>query len=229
MRKNLQTKLMNGLAFIKMNWAKLVMRLRTHKDISSSHTLLPNCSNLLYCDFITVSVTGNTDIVGGNSNWSLILAEYADLIRTPKSSNIFDLWNKISLTEVKLDIVDTMLTILKDLYNVEAANALANLGYDVVEDLDDHDAYMLQLEMIDREAKTLFVVLNQYIAEYKKLAPEGVDLKPRTQMDFEKELQILARYGYKINKRKDTVLEFAAAVNAFIEEKNTVSNGKKAI
>lgn len=104
---------------------------------------------------------------------------------------------------------------LKVEYSGEIAEALMLLGYDLVEDLEDREAYLRQIYMVESEAKTLVIMLNQYVNEYKLMFPEG-EYK-RTRADYEKELAILGKYmGYRLNDI--TVSEFAGIVNLYMDQ-----------
>lgn len=186
--------------------------------------LLPTCRTLLYKEFIHASVTGDTKRVGGPENWAAILKEFAELVVTDKGNNVLDVWLKIEQMEWKIGFAATMIDMLRDgVYIEEAAEALFNMGYDYVDNCDDHEEYLKKLNMVENEAKTLVVILDQYYKEYMLLVPEHQQ-KPRTEMDFEQELAVLRRHGYKINKNKNTVFEFCAVLNSFIDEMKAKSN-----
>ncbi len=171
--------------------------------------------NILWRTFIEVSVTENYSLVGGPEKWEEILCEYADNVRSPKSENIFDCWRKIRFIEFKIEFVQTALSVLNDFYSERVALCLVELGFDYIENNQDTTVYRRSLQRLETEAKVLLVLYNQYQAEYASLNKSSGDSK-RNRMDFEKEMAILRKDGYKI-KKSTTVLEMCAIINTFIE------------
>jgi hypothetical protein len=172
----------------------------------------------LYKDFIDVSVTQKYELVGGELNWIDILEEYASLVSSEKSDDIFDCWRKIEFTERKIDFVHTALSYLKDFYNKDIAEALVDFGFDFIEYNGDTEVYHKKLKSIENQAKVLIVLLNQYYNEYQLLSKKFGGDHERTRMDFEKEMAVLRKAGYKINIRKIYTFEMCAIINAFLDE-----------
>jgi len=114
------------------------------------------------------------------------------------------------------------------LYVVSAANALLEAGFDYIENIEDDKAYQRQLDMVENEVASVVVRLNQYKAQYDKLVPTD-EAKQRTALDFDKEIAVLAKHGYKIDKRTQTVMEYCAAVNVFFEELKKTSNARSKV
>lgn len=180
---------------------------------SSSGSLL--IEKILWRTFIEVSVTNNFSLVGGEDKWEDILCEYADNIHSPKSDNIIECWNKIKFIEAKIKFVGIALDILKDVYLEKIVLCLCELGFDYIENNQNVVAYHKSLEMLDIEARVLIVLLNQYQTEYISLAGNSENIK-RTRMDFEKEMAILRKAGYKI-KKNTTTFQMCAIINSFID------------
>ena len=104
---------------------------------------------------------------------------------------------------------------MKDFYSEKVALSLVEMGFDYVEDKRG-DEYTKQLELLEREAMAQVVMLNQYYKEYENMS-QGAAESSRTFMDFEKDIAVLRKLGYKIGN-KTTVFEYCAVVNAFIDE-----------
>lgn len=228
-RKLWQTKQGNGSGFTKKV---------TKQNFASGQTVLENrskdiihpkktCSNTLYATFIKVYVTKEYNRIGGQEVWEDMLQEYSGLIKTQNSDKIFEIWKSINFNEWRLLVVETCVSGLREMYSEVAANALVEAGFDYVVNLEDDEAYQKQLDFIVVEANTVTVVLNQLYIQYNGLLPKNEETTDRKEIDFDKELAILKKHGYGINKRKQSVMEFCAAVNAFLDEvKNMKRHGK---
>jgi hypothetical protein len=181
------------------------------KDFQSTDLLLLTCSTLKYSDFLKYLLEEEIP----PENWIELQAEFSELLRTPKTENITQLWKKIVYTDWKVKMLSASVAYLKVEYSGEIAEALMLLGYDLVEDLEDRELYLRQIYMVESESKTLVIMLNQYTNEYKLMFPEG-EYK-RTRADYEKELAILGKYmGYRLNEI--TVSEFAGIVNLYMDQ-----------
>jgi hypothetical protein len=158
--------------------------------------------------------------------WAEIMHEYSETIKTEKSVNIFEAWRKCVYTFWKMSIIEAVIFKfrLKDsytglyLYDEKEAEAVMLLGYDMIDKPDNEEKYLHQILMLERESMTLVVMLNQYNQEYKLLAPDGENPVIRTIADYDKELAVLSKFmGFQINKKKVTVAEVCAIINAYIE------------
>jgi hypothetical protein len=157
--------------------------------------------------------------------WANIVTGFSDLIKTPKSNSVFELHKKIKFTESKMFFLEKALTYLKSEYDADIATAICEWGYELIEPKDDRDAYLKQIYLVEGEAKTLVVMLNQYIAEYRVLCPENESTVNHDRMKYEKEIKILSRFhGYRINTNKETCFTMAALINIFLEA-NKKDNG----
>ena len=178
--------------------------------------LHPTCETLKYYTYIEVSVTDNFDLVGGEENWSEILQEFSSLIKTEKSNSILECWKKINVAERKMEFVESTLLFFKEWYSEPVALALVEMGFPYIQNLENTEDYRRQLELVDIQVRAQIVFLNQYYQEYSALT-KGASLEKRDRMDYQKEMAILRKDGYKINK-KTTVFEMAAIINSFLEE-----------
>jgi hypothetical protein len=153
------------------------------------------------------------------SAWDDILQEYSDLIKTEKTTNVFDLYKRLTTTRFKLAYLGWTLSFLKVEYKREYAERISSMGYDLIEDLEDREAYLRQIYMVENDAKFLVVQLNQLSNEYKLLNPgSGNQEAERTEMDYQKELAILSRFmGRWIQAEEITVFKFCSIVNAYLE------------
>lgn len=206
------------------------------QDIQLLATFHQKCETLIYdiftkilvtSDYNLLTITGSpkkSDLVNA---WMGIMQEYSDLIKTEKSINIFEAWKKCVYTYWKMVYVENFIFKCKlknpitglYCYNAAEAEQVMLLGYDLIEPpAEDEEKYLHQIEMLDRESKTLVVMLNQYNQEYKLLAPDETNPIIRTIADYDKELALLSKFmGYQINKRVVTVSEVCGIINAFIE------------
>lgn len=170
----------------------------------------------MYKDFVDAYVTEDYSKVGGKFGWADILEEFSSLIETTKSLGIFECWRKIVYLETKIQIINTCLTYLHDFYSKSIAEALVEIGLDFIEyDPEDLELYRKRLKGLDIQARTFIVILNQYYNEYDALNKGNTEEK-RTRMDFEKEMAILRKAGYKINIKKIYTFEMCAIINAYI-------------
>ncbi len=169
---------------------------------------------LIYWDFIQMMLGR----IEQPTNWDEIKAEFSEAIKTPKSTTIFECWKKIESLTNRMELVSVSCNFLKNIYDADIAAILQLNGYDYVQDLPERDAYLKQIYLIETEAKTMVVMLNQYYNEYRLLCPEGVMPSEPTVADYDKELAILSKFvGHRINKFEITTSEFCAYANLYIE------------
>ncbi len=180
----------------------------------STNGPLPTIETLIYWDFIQMML-GRID---KPANWDEIRAEFSEAIKTPKSSTIFDCWKKIESLTTKMNFVSLACNYLKHSYDTQIAEQLMLHGYDYVQDLPERDAYLKQIYLVETEAKTLVIILNQCYNEYRLLCPEGAGEDERTIVDYDKELAIISKFvGHRVNKFEITVSEFCAYANLYLE------------
>lgn len=154
------------------------------------------------------------------SNWEEILEEYSQLVATDKSTGVFELLKKINYNAAKLTFVNEAVKFMKKYgYDAEFADYLVQYGFDFIEPSEGEQLWK-QILLVESEAKSIIVMLNQYNVEYRKLVPEA-DLnntEKLEEMDYLKELAILSKFiGYHIKPEETYVTEFAAIVNTYIE------------
>ena len=197
----------------------LLEQTRSGSLLSATSPRRKTCSTLKYWIFIEVYVQEDYDRIGGKQVWDDIIQEYAGLIKTDEVVEAFDLWRQIEYNEWRLSVAETAISYLRDIYSAKGADALVEAGFSYIENLQDEKTYQKQLDFVTNETSSVVVVLNQLKTRYDKMFPPSEGEKPkRTEIDFDKELAILAKHGYKVNKRKQSVMEYCAAVNAFYEE-----------
>lgn len=164
--------------------------------------------------------------------WVEIRSEYAESIKTQKTTIVFDLYKKIIYTQWKMFALESLIFQLEEEFEEEAAMMLVELGFDLIENLTDRVAYLKQLEGVRIEANVLIVMLNQYVLEYEAAVNEdAVNTSGQpVELDSDKELAALSRFqGYRINKNKITVAEFIAIVNSFLDYIKNNKNGRSTI
>lgn len=227
-RKNWLIKLVNGLAFTSTNSGKNNTQ-SFNQVTDSSDTSRPNCRTILYKHFIDAYCENDFSNVGGKSNWFDVLIEYSELIKTEKSENIFKAWMRIEENNFKIEATEFCMDILRVNYSPAAAEWLTLFGFGFVENLDDHDAYLKQLDIIETESKMFVVLQNQLEIQYQQMIPERAKDIDKSRMSFEKDLAVLKKQGYGIDKNTQTVFEYCAAVNALIDEQKINKNGRSKI
>jgi hypothetical protein len=159
--------------------------------------------------------------------YDAIMLEFSDLIRTEKTTSVFDLYKRLSYTKWKLTYLGWALSYLKHQYKKEYAERISLLGYDLIEEMEDREAYLKQIYLVENDAKFLVVQLNQLSNEYKLLNPASTsEESERTAMDYQKELAILSRFmGKWIRADEITVFEFCSIVNAYLDYYKTKVSG----
>lgn len=188
-------------------------------QLNDTIALKKTCRNTLYTTFIKVYTTKEYNRIGGEKVWDDMLQEYSTLIKTENSDQIFDIWRRMQFNEWRLNIIETTVDSLREMYRASFADALVEAGFDYVENIEDDKEYQKQIDRVIVEAGTITVILNQLYIQYNNLVPkDGNEPVEKKEIDFDKELAILKKHGYGINKRKQSVMEYCAAVNAFIDE-----------
>jgi len=141
-------------------------------DIPLSNTFHQSITTLPYNRFIQIITTGKLYplIISGYlenealmNAWAVIQAEYSDAVKTPKSESIFMLGKKILNNRWQISLVDMCIYILKREYCSVSAGALADLGYPLVENIDDREQYLTQVYAIETEAKMLIILQNSNV------------------------------------------------------------------
>jgi hypothetical protein len=172
---------------------------------------------LIYWDFIQIMLGRKPQ----PENWDDIIAAHSEAIKTPKSTSVFECWKKIEFLTTKLNFVTLACNYLKHEHDDGIAEQLMLHGYDYVQPNDNRDEYLKQIYLVETEAKTLVVLLNQYYIEFKALSPEGENPSDITLEKYEKELGIVGKYlGFRINKFEVTCPEYCAFANLYIESNN---------
>lgn len=196
-------------------------REQKQSNIPLGDGLLLTCSNLLYSDYLEIM----QDKKEAPANWEDILQEYSSLIKTEKSTNVFDLLKKINFAAFKLTAVNEITLFMKKYgWDEEFSNTLAELGFDYIEECEGEDL-LRKIFLVETEAKSFFVLLNQYHAEYKRMVPEELQDETRQEIDYLKELAILSKFiGHRIKPNEIYVIEFCAIVNTFIEHNKARNN-----
>lgn len=209
-----------------------ISNMNSQQVIQFSSLYHHQCKTLCYRTFIDILLTKDYKllIIGGEppevellAAWKFIIDEYCSLIHTEKSDTIFEVYKKIIMCQWKLTFVENACAFLKVFWDEEIANALVDAGFDYINSLEDREQYLRQIYMVESEAKTLIVLLNQYTAEYKQLCPEDEAEVDRDEMDYQKELAYLSKFmGKRINPSKITVIEFCAIVNIYLDARRAI-------
>lgn len=186
------------------------------------------CSSLIYDSFLTVLTTGDLQVlvISGTPTqqelidaWDEIIQEYVSLVKTEKSTTIFNCWLKVIRTQWLLTLLTHALDALKMQYDEDIANAIAGQGFSLIQPMEDRQKYLKQIYFVEQEAKSLIVQLNQYTTEYKALCPTEAETEKTDIAEYEKELAILSKFmGYRIDKKVITVTEFTSILNVYLED-----------
>lgn len=167
-------------------------------------------------------ISGNPSPIELNEAWDKITREYGEILKTEKSENVFQLWKKIEHTRSMITFIERALMALKWRYDEEIASWLHNYGYSLITASEDRDEYLRGIYRVESEAKSLVVMLNQYLTEYKIVnpTPEEEITKP-ARIERVRDLMILSKFqGTMIRPESTSVMEYAAIVNLFIEHVN---------
>lgn len=152
--------------------------------------------------------------------WENIRFEYGYLMVTRKSKTILDLYNKIQYTHWKIDFIKECIWLLRNCgHDNNIAEYIQSLGYDLIEENEDNEAYLLSIHLIDIEARFLHVHLNQLYTEYKLVCPDNnLPIAVRTIQDYDRDLAIISKYmGFRIDKNNITTSEYCSYANVFNE------------
>lgn len=181
---------------------------------------IQTCRTLKYGTFIQILLKNNPTFYKiSKDNWKEILIEYSSLVATEKAKTIMTAYQRWFYTEWKINTLAQLLTFLKVVHDKDIAEAVQELGYDLVEFKEDREEYLKQIYLIENEAKTLVILRNQYLSEYKMLTGgETEEENDKDEMYYEKEIAIISKFmGFRIKKNKITVFEWAGCLNAYIE------------
>jgi hypothetical protein len=215
-------------------------RRRKQPAIPSGYSLHRSIRTLKYEAFVQIMIEDELRhlVISGNppvdelvSAWNAIATEYSEAIRSAKSQSIFECYKKIILLQARIQIVDSAILLLTERYDEEVAWILFNMGYPLIVPHNDRAAYLKNVERVRTEAKTLVVILTQYVNEYKMLSPDGPEIKKDYQSYLD-ELAVLSKYqGYALRMTDITVSEYCSIVNSFIAyyELQKKNNGRATI
>lgn len=227
-QKNSQRNTTQSSASTPMDSASGKLPEQTLPDSHLKSSYHRSCETLKYDTFLKVLISGDLNlltITGFPTEeelgiaWDAIQEEYSTLIATPRSTNVFELAKRISKCNFLIKFIGWATSHLKTKYSEQIALRIQDYGYPLIEkDAEQDRGNLKQIYMVESEAKTNIILLNQYTNEYKMLYPEGETPVDRTLMDYDKELAILSRFmGKWIRRKKITVWEFCTIVNAYME------------
>jgi hypothetical protein len=207
----------------------------TALDTHSIDTYHQECSTLKYNIFLEILlhgtlsllvISGNPSPIELNTAWQGILHEYIDDTQNDRSSTLHEVWKKMLYTSWLISFIDWSVYALKYNYSEKIALMVAEAGFYYIQPIEDRARYLTQIYMLETEAKSLVVRLNQLNNEYKLLCPTAIDQETRTLADYEKEIAILSKFmGQRIVKAEITVKEFAAIVNLYNETNKVNQDG----
>lgn len=212
----------NGLDSTSMNPEKSNTQSSEQDHIHSVNSSVLTISTMMYGQFLRILLDEEIK----PENWNDILNDYVDEIKTPKSETIFQVLKNFHVTDYKINFLlgnenpkhYGALHLLKIQYDAEVADMIMMMGYSLIKDLEDRERYLKQIYLIENQAKTLIVLLNQYDKEYKLLTKNIGDGKVQTRSDYEKEISIISKFiGFRIDKDITSVIEWCAHVNHYIE------------
>lgn len=222
-QKHSQTKPENGSVSIPMKEEKSNTQSLDQVNIPSNNSLvLMTIQTMMYGQFLRILLEEEIK----PENWNNILDDYVDEIKTPKSETIFQVLKNVYFTDWKINFLFGnekpkhygALHLLKMQYDAEIAEMVMLMGYNLIKEMDDRDRYLKQIYLIENQAKTLIVILNQYDKEYKLLSNDDSG-KHRTRSDYEKEISIISKFiHFRIDKEVTPVIEWCAHVNHYIED-----------
>lgn len=230
--KKKQTELASGGDYTEME-AESGKLLSTNQDTTRLQKLFhQSCSTLKYGTFIKITLSNDLSLLitkrGAKVSdeelqvaWDGIVSEYCELVQTKRTKGLFEAWRKVIEVKCKIRTVQLSLFVLRIKYSSEVAEGLFLMGYPLIKEIEDNEAYLRQIDMVEIEARNLNTFLEQYEQEYKNLIPtttEASTNNQRTELDYERDLVELSRFmGYRIDKDVITVQEQAAIMNSFID------------
>lgn len=233
-----QTNLESGMESTTMsstNHKSSEQTLPKQQESQSDNTYHQSCETLLYWDFAKIMVTKDFSklIISGKPTeaelrlaFDVILHEYVSIIHTDKSDSIVSCFLKIVRTETNMLALENALAYLKRCeWDKDIAERIQLLGFDYIENLEDEEAYLRQIEIVNNEVKVLVILLNEYKAEYANLTKSdgSSEDKEKDLMAYEEELAILGKFqGSRIDKKVTTVMEFVAILNNYIKYNNAL-------
>jgi hypothetical protein len=230
-------KLVSGRPSTKTSMEPLVSyRHQQPSDTPSGYTLHRSIRTLIYEDFLQVIVSGELAplIISGTppidelvTAWQNITEEYSEAIKSPQSRSVFDCYKRIIITQAQMQVIDAGLMYLSKHFDEDVASVIANMGYTLIAWDEDNEVYMNRINRVRTEAKTLVVLLTQYVNEYKILSPDGKEVS-RDYKSYFTELAILSKHqGYAIKVKEITVLEYCSIVNSFIAYNEALKHSDK--
>jgi hypothetical protein len=160
--------------------------------------------------------------------WQEVVSDWSGLMKNDDSDYLLDLSFRILEHKKHLTFVEYSVFYLERRYDREIIDRLINeCGYHGEYPEHDREAYLKQLSRIVSLSKTHAYQLSELNDELERLQQNG-DGKKMTEDDFERNILRLSKYqGYRINKFKTSVFEYAHVHNNFIEEiKNSHKNNK---
>lgn len=151
--------------------------------------------------------------------WQELLSEWGGLMKNNDSDYLLDLSFQVLNHKKRLTYVEFAVFYLERRYDREIIDRLINEGgYDGEYPEDDRDAYLKQLSRVMSLSKTHAFQLGELNDELERLQKNS-EGKKMTEDDFERNILRLSKYqGYRINKFKTSVFEYAHIHNNFIEE-----------
>lgn len=220
-RKYSQTKQGSGSESTPRNQAKSKSQSSAQGNTHSNSSSAPTIHTMMYGKFLRILLEEQEK----PENWQQILEDYVDEIKTIKSETAFQVLKNFAYTDWKINFLFGnenpktygALHLLKMQYDSEIAEMIMLSGFDLIQPLEDREQYLKQIYIVETQAKTLIVLLNQYDKEYKLLTNvENVEKRKRS--DYEKEISIISKFcGYRIDKEKTPVIEWCAHVNNYVE------------
>lgn len=174
-------------------------------------------------DLTWLCISGNPLPNKLEESFEKILEEYMSLVKTEKTDDVFQLYKKIKQTQWLKDIIELCLNTLTVGYDEDVARIVSEKGFGVIEFIEDKEIYLRNIKSVRMSAKTLIIILNQYLTEYEILnknnVAENVDVSENERrLSVEKEIATLSRFqGDRINKQTTTAFEYAAILNNYLE------------
>lgn len=148
--------------------------------------------------------------------WNEILFEWSGLVKSENSDYLFQLQKEIAVLEHHIIYVDYAVTFLKLRYDVNIAQEVRSLGYDVPQFADNN--YHSSLDMITSLAKRKVFDHGELVDEFNRLNKTTTG-KKQSEDEFIRTIIMLAKYqGYAIDRKTTTVFDFAQIFNNYLAE-----------
>lgn len=185
----------------------------------SEPIMITKCRDCSVRLFMTCLYDKDTSGLNGG-NFENIFTEYVDLSGIGETRE-FDLLTGIHNIQTRMTFIETMLIIQRRFYYefeipfVDAFQDLKKYGHHLKWDPNNPVAFLKQLETIEIIEKKSQAELDAKYKELKTLKKDGVKSDHNGRIDFIRQMNALNKDGYKIDKDKTDMEEYALMIRDY--------------